>query len=259
MLTSRTLLRTLQVALSSEAPSERRVSSLQRHGAASKEAIVDVHLAAYRNHAPLVAKKQFAAAWTSDAGTAAPSEKQRARVAAEAAKKMEQIVWSHGGVQFATQIVNKFLDLSSIKVLQEFVAEQPSARDFVSKDARVKATILLNLKSFVEMLRGLGASDRDRGAVHAVITACVDAAKLMRHEKTGRAYERALGVTYRLLNKCAEEREKMNDDSLCRLLQGEEQSGGGPPGRKVRCRTVRIALLVELAHEHHLSRTLSVN
>jgi len=34
----------------------------------------------------------------------------------------------------------------------------------------------------------------------------------MRHEKTGRAYERALGVTYRLLNKCAEEREKMNDD-----------------------------------------------
>ena len=220
---------------------------------------MDVHLAAYRNHAPLVAKKQFAAAWTSDAGTAAPSEKQRARVAAEAAKKMEQIVWSHGGVQFATQIVNKFLDLSSIKVLQEFVAEQPSARDFVSKDARVKATILLNLKSFVEMLRGLGASDRDRGAVHAVITACVDAAKLMRHEKTGRAYERALGVTYRLLNKCAEEREKMNDDSLCRLLQGEEQSGGGPPGRKVRCRTVRIALLVELAHEHHLSRTLSVN
>ena len=80
-------------------------------------------------------------------------------------------MWSHGGVQFATQIVSKFLDLSSIKVLQEFVAEQPSGRDFVSKDARVKSTILLNLKSFVEKLRGLGASDRDRGAVHAVITA----------------------------------------------------------------------------------------
>ena len=76
------------------------------------------------HHAPAQGAKLFRAAWDSDAGQSTPSDKHSSRVASEAAAAIEAIVWSHGGVRFATQIVETFITRQSIRPIMNYL--QPS-------------------------------------------------------------------------------------------------------------------------------------
>jgi hypothetical protein len=185
----------------------RRTSKLAKAGIRGRADMIEVDILRHRNHAPLKANRKFNEAWTSDAGCAKPSAGQQAEVASAAAAEMETIVWKYGGVQFARQIIQKFLDKPTIRGLQTDLEElMKDAASFTSKDAQVRASILMNLRGFVEKLRSMKSTKFQREACHAAITACVPPTGEITKLRMGRTYERALGLTWRALKQCTDKR-----------------------------------------------------
>lgn len=200
-------------ATSDAAQPTRRNGKLKKSGEEGYQLARDADDAARRDHAPRKAEEIVNRARVQSAGP--KSEAEANRRATEVAAEMEKLTWSVGGYKMAELVFRKYLARPSIRTIQTYLdALRDDSESFASKDEQAKAEIILNLRTLVEKFASDGATLADRQCVNGCIACLVRSAKSTNAKRTGRAYQRVLGITYRLFKKCQDMRAEVIDKNL---------------------------------------------
>lgn len=195
---------------------------MQRSGEKAREAAELADYQLRRAHAPAKAAATVAQARLDSEEPRTQAQKQK-RVA-EVSAEIVTLVWSAGGYEMAEAVWESVTDRQSIRTLcHHFSALESESTSFISKDNKVKADILLNVRCFIEKLSSLGATASDRAAAHACISCLVKSTADTNDERTGRAYQRVLNITHRFFKKCQAARDVFLDgdnDHWVKLARG---------------------------------------
>ena len=159
------------------------------------------------NNAPKRARKLLAAAAANE--KLPPTPRARTDYENQAARSVEEYLWTFGGVTLVTSILNRLIDRPATRTILAYSSSIPaSTAAYLSKDERARKRIILNVRSFLKHIcPPRKRTTEDQHVIDSVLAAMVTSEKSMKEDKMGRAFARVLHVTRHMINRATKVRD----------------------------------------------------